>query len=458
MARFEDHFLTRREVMRIGSVAVTGYHFLPVVQPKARATGTTTPAEGKARFCIFVMLEGGQSHVDGWDFKEGPWTPEDFAVQTLPGVGKWPMGLYPELAKRREKYSLIRSMATWESQHGRGQYYMQTGHQHNPALAPELPGVGSVVAYEYASRRKPDDCLPPFVGFNTFPQVGLIGSGFLPATYTPFHVNTSSDISSLAPREEDLPNFKRRWELLQRFDGRMRSDPALERKAYRDFHNHYEGAVEIMSDPRSAGIFSISAEDKARYGSNPVGDSFVLARNLVVADAGTHFIFLTHEDWDHHGSIYEQGNFYQRSKDLDTALSQLLDDLGQTKRDDGTSVLDETLVVCVGEFGRTPGPLTNIAGRDHYQYAFTGMFAGGGVVPGQVLGATDDPGAEITDFGWSGNRPVYPEDMVTTIYAAMGIDWTKSIEETPSGRVYHYVEIFSPTRMLANRVVRELFA
>lgn len=458
MARFEDHFLTRREVMRIGSVAVTGYHFLPVVQPKARATGTTTPAEGKARFCIFVMLEGGQSHVDGWDFKEGPWTPEDFAVQTLPGVGKWPMGLYPELAKRREKYSLIRSMATWESQHGRGQYYMQTGHQHNPALAPELPGVGSVVAYEYASRRKPDDCLPPFVGFNTFPQVGLIGSGFLPATYTPFHVNTSSDISSLAPREEDLPNFKRRWELLQRFDGRMRSDPALERKAYRDFHNHYEGAVEIMSDPRSAGIFSISAEDKARYGSNPVGDSFVLARNLVVADAGTHFIFLTHEDWDHHGSIYEQGNFYQRSKDLDTALSQLLDDLGQTKRDDGTSVLDETLVVCVGEFGRTPGPLTNIAGRDHYQYAFTGMFAGGGVVPGQVLGATDDSGAEITDFGWSGNRPVYPEDMVTTIYAAMGIDWTKSIEETPSGRVYHYIEIFSPTRMLANRVVRELFA
>ena len=362
MARFEDHFLTRREVMRIGSVAVTGYHFLPVVQPKARATGTTAPAEGKARFCIFVMLEGGPSHVDGWDFKEGPWTPEDFAVQTLPDVGKWPMGLYPELAKRRDKYSLMRSMATWESQHGRGQYYMQTGHQHNPALAPELPGVGSVVAYEYASRRKPGDCLPPFVGFNTFPQVGLIGSGFLPATYTPFHVNTSSDISSLAPREEDLPNFKRRWELLQRFDGRVRSDPALEKKAYRDFHNHYEGAVEIMSDPRSAGIFSISAEDKARYGSNPVGDSFVLARNLVVADAGTHFIFLTHEDWDHHGSIYEQGNFYQRSKELDTALSQLMDDLDQTKRDDGTSVLDETLVVCAGEFGRTPGALTNIAG------------------------------------------------------------------------------------------------
>ncbi len=457
MARFEDHFLTRREVLRLGSVAMTGYHFLPLVQPRAKAGGRAAP-EGRAKFCIFVMLEGGQSHVDSWDFKEGPWTPPDFAAETVAGVGQWPMGLYPELAKRREKYSLLRSMSTWESQHGRGQYYMQTGHQHNPALSPELPAVGSVVAYEYASRRRETDFLPPFVGFNTFPQVGLVGSGFLPATYTPFHVNTSSDISVLAPRSEELADFGRRWELLRKFDGPARSAAALEKKAFRDFHNHYEGAVEIMSAPGSAEIFSISDEERSRYGGNPVGDSFVLARNLVVADAGTHFIFLTHEDWDHHGSIYKRENFYKRSHDLDTALSQLLDDLGAAKRDDGTSVLDETLVVCAGEFGRTPGELTNIAGRDHYQYAFTGLFAGGGVRPGQVLGATDERGAEIVDFGWAGNRPVYPEDLVTTIYSAMGIDWTKTIEETPSGRAYHYIEIFSPTKMLANRVVRELFA
>ena len=457
MARFEDHFLTRRELLRVGSVAVTGYHFLPLVQPRVRAGGTVSP-DRRARFCIFVMLEGGQSHVDSWDFKEGPWTPDDFDVRNVPGIGKWPVGLYPELAKRRDKYTLLRSMATWESQHGRGQYYMQTGHQHNPALAPELPAVGSVVAFEYASHRKDTDSLPPFVGFNTFPQVGLIGAGFLPGTYTPFHVNTSSDISALAPRTDELPDFSRRWELLRSFDGRLRTDTALERKAFRDFHSYYEGAVEIMSDPRSAGIFSIGADESARYGGNPVGDSFVLARNLVVADAGTHFIFLTHEDWDHHGSIYKRSNFYKRSNELDTALSQLLDDLEGARRDDGTSVLDETLIVCVGEFGRTPGELTNIAGRDHYQYAFTGLFAGGGVHPGQVLGATNETGAEISDFGWSGNRPVYPEDLVTTIYSAMGIDWTKTIEETPSGRAYHYIEVFSPTKMLANRVVRELFA
>ncbi len=457
MARFEDHFLTRREVLRVGSVAMTGYHFLPLVQPTARAGAPASPT-ANARFCIFVMLEGGQSHVDSWDFKEGAWTPPDFGVRAIPGIGKWPMGLYPELAKRRDRFTLLRSMSTWESQHGRGQYYMQTGHQHNPALSPELPAVGSVVAYEYASRRKESDSLPPFVGFNTFPQVGLIGSGFLPGTFTPFHVNTSSDISALAPGREEMPEFHRRWDLLRRFDSRLRTDPSLEKKAYRDFHSHYEGAVEIMSDPRSAGIFTISEDERSRYGANPVGDSFILARNLVVADAGTHFIFLTHEDWDHHGAIYKPGNFYKRSYELDTALSQLLDDLDTEKRQDGSSALDETLVICVGEFGRTPGELTNIAGRDHFQYAFTGLFAGGGVNPGQVIGATNASGAEITDFGWAGNRPVYPEDLVTTIYSAMGIDWTTTIKDTPSGRAYHYIEMFSPTSMLANRVVRELFA
>ena len=457
MPRLQDHFLTRREMLRVGSVAVTGYYCSPLFQQQVRASGRAA-AEGQARFCIFVMLEGGQSHVDGWDFKEGPWTPPDFAPQSVPGLGTWPMGLYPQLADRRDRYSLVRSMATWESQHGRGQYYMQTGHQHNPALAPELPGIGSVVALESSGARRESDCLPPFVAFNTFPQVGLIGSGFLPATFTPFHINTSSDISALAPKAEELPDFKRRWELLKRLDGRLRSDRSLQRKAYRDYHNHYEGAVDLMSDPRSAHIFRIGESESSRYGGNPVGDSFVLARNLVVADAGTRFIFLTHEDWDHHGAIYKPENFYKRSHELDTALSQLLDDLSAETRADGRSVLDETLVVCVGEFGRTPGELTNIDGRDHYQYAFTGLFAGGGVKPGRVLGATDDAGAQITDPGWSANRPVYPEDLATTIYSAMGIDWTKSIEETPSGRAYHYIEVFSPTRMLANRVVRELFA
>jgi len=438
-------------------VSMAGYHLLPLVQPKAKAAGKATP-RGSARFCIFVMLEGGQSHVDSWDFKEGPWTPEDFDVRELPGVGKWPFALYPELAKRRDKFTLVRSLEGWESQHGRGQYYMQTAHQHNPALAPELPPIGTVVAYEYAERRRETDSLPPYVAFNTFPQVGLIGPGFLPATYGPFHVDTESDVSALAPPEAEREEFQRRWELLKRFDGRLRSDSSLEKKAFRDFHNYYEGAVDLMSDPRSAKIFSLPEEEKRRYGGNVTGDAFILARNLVTADAGTHYIFLSHADWDHHGKIYEKGNFYERSWELDTALSQLLDDLEATKRPDGTSVLDETLICCLGEFGRTPGELTNIAGRDHYQYAFTGLFAGAGVGGGQVIGATDEQGAKIVDPGWSAKRGIYPEDLATTIYSALGIDWSKKMSGTPSGRDFYYIEIFSPTQLLANRVVDELFA
>lgn len=457
MRRFEDLFLTRRDLLRIGGVSMLGVNYLPLIPTRAQAAGKVGP-RGSARFCIFVMLQGGQSHVDSWDFKEGPWTPEDFAVKEIPGVGKWPSSLYPNLGERTDKFSLVRSLRAWESQHGRGQYYVQTAHQHNPALAKELPPIGAVVASEYAARRRPTDSLPPYVGFNTFPQVGLIGPGLMPATYGPFHVNTSSDISSLAPPESEQENFQRRWELLKRFDSRLRTDPALEKKAYRDYHNHYEGAVNLMSDPRSSKIFSLPEEERKRYGENVTGDAFILARNLVTADAGTHFIFLTHEDWDHHGKIYEPNSFYKRSHEIDLCLANLLDDLEAAKRPDGTSVLDETLVITMGEFGRTPGGLTNIAGRDHYPQAYTGLFAGGGVQPGQVIGATDAMGAEIVDPGWAGKRPIYMEDIATTIYSAMGIDWTKKIEETPSGRAFYYVEIFSPTQLLANRPVEQLFS
>jgi hypothetical protein len=449
-------FLTRREMLRIGGLTMTGYHLLPLVEPRVQAAGKAAP-RGSARFCIFVMLQGGPSHVDSWDLKEGAWTPGDFEIRDVPGLGKWPMSLYPRMAERREKFTLVRSLEAWESQHGRGQYYVQTAHQHNPALAPEVPPIGTVVAYEYASRRRSSDSLPPYVAFNTSSQVGLIGPGFMPATYGPFHINTASDLSALAPPESEQAEFHRRWDLLKRFDARLRNDPSLEKKAYRDYHNYYEGAVSLMSDPRSAGVFNLSAADRERYGNTNTGTAFALARNLVVADAGTHFIFLTQEDWDHHASIYTENNHYRLSRELDLCLSHLLDDLQAAQRPGGGSVLDETLVIAMGEFGRTPGPLTNIAGRDHHQFAFTGCFAGGGVRGGQVIGATDEQGGRITAPGWSQKRSIYMEDIATTIYSAMGIDWGKTIEATPSGRAFHYIEIFSPTQLLANREVSELF-
>ena len=458
MAHLIDHLLTRREALRIGGCALSAYWFYPLLKPlNVRAEDKVNP-RGSARFTIFVMLDGGQSHVDAWDLKEGKWTPQDFDVrQVQPGV-KWPMGLYPRLAEQLKRVVLLRSVEAWDSVHGRAQYYVQSAHSLNPALQKEIPPVGSVVAYELASRRRPTDTLPPYVAINvTQSQAGLIKSGFLPATYSPFHIDPATGLGAYSMEESARKDFLRRWELLKGFDARLRNDESLAAKAYRDYHNYYEGAVNMMSDPRAAKIFQIPPADRERYGKNVTGDACILARNLVEADGGTNFIFLQQDGWDHHSRIYERKNHYQHSWELDAALASLIEDLAIRKRGDGRSLLDETMVICMGEFGRTPGDINGLAGRDHYQYAFTTLFAGGGVKGGQIIGKTDETGSKVTESGWSLKRSIYMEDIATTIYSAMGIDWKKSIKATPSGREFYYIEPFAAKAMIGNREISPLF-
>jgi hypothetical protein len=121
--------------------------------------------------------------------------------------------------------------------------------------------------------------------------------------------------------------------------------------------------------------------------------------------------------------------------------------------------LDETLVIAMSEFGRTTGHLSETRqGREHYMQVHSGMFAGGGVKRGAVIGKTDEAGGKIVDFGWSANRPIYMEDIACTIYSALGIDWTKTIENTPSGRAFHYVEPASGTKYVGFQPAQEFFA
>ncbi|MEW6736416.1 MAG: DUF1501 domain-containing protein, partial [Acidobacteriota bacterium] len=187
-------------------------------------------------------------------------------------------------------------------------------------------------------------------------------------------------------------------------------------------------------------------EDKTRYGINPFGVSLAVARNLLKADRGTRFIEVDQYGWDHHNGIYEEGRgsygLFVQATELDLGLSALIDDLAAAPGSvAGKSVLDETIIVVIGEFGRTVGELNRARGRDHYPYAFSGLFLGGGVKGGRVVGATDDKGAGIVDFGWEHKRAIYFTDVVTTIYSAMGIDWTKTVSDTPSGRIFKYTEI-----------------
>jgi uncharacterized protein (DUF1501 family) len=238
----------------------------------------------------------------------------------------------------------------------------------------------------------------------------------------------------------------------------LRSDSSLAAKAFRDYHNYYEGAVSMMSDDRAAKLFRLADDDRTRYGSNITGDAAIIARNLIEADAGTRFIFLQQDGWDHHGDIYKKINLYEKSTVLDQALAALIDDLATRKRPSGSTLLDETMVICMGEFGRTPGPITEgLKGRDHYQYAMTALFAGGGVKGGQIIGKTDETGAKVLQTGWSLSRPPYMEDVTTTVYSALGIDWKKSIQNTPSGREFYYIEPFAAKAMIGNREITPLF-
>ncbi|MBL8235194.1 MAG: DUF1501 domain-containing protein, partial [Bryobacterales bacterium] len=214
----------------------------------------------------------------------------------------------------------------------------------------------------------------------------------------------------------------------------------------------------LMLDPRTAPLFRFDPADRERYGSSATGDACLLARNLVQADAGTQFIFLQQNGWDHHRDIYSKRNHWDHSVELDNALGGLLEDLSTRKRPNGGTLLDETMVVCMGEFGRTPGALTQgLNGRDHYQYAFTVLVAGGGTKGGQIIGKTDELGAKVIDSGWDVKRSIYMEDLATTVYSAMGIDWKKAIQATPSGRAFYYVEPLAAQTVIANREISTLF-
>jgi hypothetical protein len=403
------------------------------------------------------------SQVDSLDAKEGPWTPSYFEIKQF-GDLKLPSGIMKNLPGVLDKVTVVRSLAAWDAVHGRAQYYIQSGHPLNLALAKEVPAIGAVVCHELAGQRKPGDSLPPYIAMNMAGnQAGLINQGFLSAEFGPLSLSVGDRPPDLAPQKGMADTMGRRWQRLQQLDASLRTArPELDR-SYVDYHEYYRGAWAIMNDPRVPEVFSITDEEKKRYGGSSIGNSLLLARNLFQADAGTRFILASHGGWDHHGDIYKENtrNHPVLIRELDAAFTALVKDLDATpsKHSPGRTLLDETLVVCVSEFGRTPGAISETRqGREHYIHAHSGMFAGGGIKRGAVIGRTDDLGGKVVESGWAQQRPIYMEDIACTIYSALGIDWTKTIEATPSGRTFHYVEPASGTKYMKFEPVRELFA
>jgi len=439
--------LSRRQLFQVGSVAVSGFFLEPLVRPLNVTAKERVQPRGTAECCIFLNLAGGASQVDTFDVKEGRWTPPDFDIRTIqPGI-RLPYALFPLLSQKLGKLVLVRSMQAWENEHIRAQYYLQAAHAPSPSRMHEIPSLGSVIAYEFHPRRRESDYLPPFVAMNfTSGAFKVIGEGCLDGSSAPLPLETSRAGFDLVVPEREMARFERRWEFLQKFSATDGHD-----KYFQDFRAYYHGARAMMESPGIRKVLTVDAEERKRYGSTPLGDGCVLARNMVRARAGTRFIMISHAGWDLHAKAYEKEGQYKLARELDTAFANLLTDL------ETGGLLEKTLICCLGEFGRTPGELTVNQGRDHHKDAFTGAFAGAGIAGGRVIGATDLLGAQITDFGWRKKRPVYMEDVAATIYSALGIDWTKTITNTPSGRVFEYVENQSGTDFVSPGEIAELY-
>ena len=454
--------VNRRDLLRLGGLSLVG-GALGAFRPSNAWAGARAKPMGTARQVLFINVEGGMSQVDSLDAKEGKWTPDYFGIKRF-GDLSLPSGVMKNLPGVLDKVTVVRSMAAWDAVHGRAQYYVQTGHPLNLALAKEVPAIGAVVCHELAKERKPTDSLPPYIAMNMAGnQAGLINQGFLSAGVGPLGISVGDGPPDLAPQKGAAETMNRRWARLQALDGTLRAGQPGRDRSFVDYHSYYQGAWQIMNDPRVPEIFTVPDEDKKRYGGSAIGNSLVLARNLFRADAGTRFVLASHGGWDHHGDIYKPNtrNHPTLIRELDAAFAALVTDLDATpsKHAAGKTLLDETLVVCVSEFGRTPGQVSETRqGREHYIHAHCGMFAGGGIKRGAVVGRTDDLGGKVVESGWAQKRPIYMEDVACTIYSALGIDWTKTVEDTPSGRTYHYVEPASGTKYVRFEPVQELFA
>jgi hypothetical protein len=447
MRTVQDAFASRRDLLKIGGMGILGASMdavWPLNIARAATAGKTNP-RGNARNVIFFELSGAISHVEAWDFKENEGTPKDLDVRKVGNDLYLSNLLFPRFSSQIDKFAIIRSLLSHEEVHFRGQYYVQTGRQLNLAFAKEVPSIGSVIAMELDQRRLEADTFPTYLSFYLEKgAAGALSTGFLPPRFSVVDINPESAVRGNSLDQKAVELLEERWRLLQAIhkagpNGTARS---REMSGYRDF---YEVAHRLLTDDRWPAAFLISEEDRARYGASSVGVSSILARNVLAQDAGTHYIHICHPGWDHHVQIWDraaESNHYKLCAELDPALTSLMEDLSSTpsKTDSSKTLLDETLVVVMGEFGRTPGALNNMAGRDHHNKVFPAMFAGAGVKAGRILGASDKDGATCTETGWHRKEQPRIENVVATMYSALGIDWAKEIRNTPSGRAYIYVD------------------
>jgi len=436
---------TRRRFFEVMGAGVSGAFLAQRYAKAADVTTTGVTTKNTAQNVIFILLAGAPSHTDTFDLKMvNGVTPKTFAPDTINGV-LWPTGLLPNLGNQLSDFAIVRSMQAHALVHSLAQTWTQIGRNPAAALGNIAPNIGSVVAIEKDTFRRPGQVFPTFLALNSG---GGVGAGYFPAIYAPFKVLPSAGGIPDTTNPDGQARFGNRWNLMHSLDDSLRVN-SPNGKPMEDYNDFYAAAQQLMYNPVVNQAFAFTAADSARYGTSTLGNACLVATQVLKAQQGTRFIQITSNDgWDMHQNIYAANQLPAKGKILDNAVSALLSDLK------ANGLLAQTMVVMVGEFGRTVGPLSAAQGRDHYPQQFA-MFAGGGVAGGRVIGATNASGSDVSDFGWSAGRYIYPEDIEATIYSAVGIDWTTVRHDDPLGRGFEYVPTTGSFPFLP---VNELFA
>jgi hypothetical protein len=455
-----DVLPSRRDLLKFGGAGLLGASAHTIWSGKASAADwVQKQPRGTAKNVIFVEISGAISHIDTFDFKENIATRKDFDVRKMSNGIYLPNALFPRFQKVLDKVAIMRTFYSHEEVHLNGEYYLQAGRPLNVAFAREIPSVGTVVSYELEKQRKETDTFPTYIAFNLEAnQLGGMSTGFLPPKHSVFDLNPEQAVKGMSLDQKATELLEERYRLLTQIRDTQRSRMSMFGRTIGAFEDFSETGKRLLTDARWPAVFKITEEERKRYGNTDFGLSCLFSRNLLQQEGGTRYIHICHFGWDHHKQIWDRSiedNHYKLISEFDPAAASLIEDLAATpsKTNPGKTLLDETLVVLMSEFGRTVGALNHMGGRDHHKYAFPALFAGAGVKGGLVLGTTDADGSRVVDTGWKNKAQPRIENVVATMYSALGIDWGKELKDTPSKRTYRYVDPFSadiiPTDELA---------
>lgn len=357
---------------------------------------------GKAKNVIVLFMRGGPSHIDTFDPKPGHKNNGPFKAIDTAAPGMQISQHLPRLAKQAKHFSVIRSMNSREGSHERANYLLHTGYL--PAGPVRHPDFGALVSME---RAKKDFDLPSFISIG---GSTINGGGFLGVEYAPFIVNDpSKPPENLAyPKGVTRKRFERRWKLLGAIEKTFAKGrpPAL----IKGHKNMIERASKFMHSPRleAFDLSQVDGETRKRYGDTRFGQGVLVARRL--AEQGVPYVQVNLGGWDTHNNNFEA--IERLSGVLDPAMASLYEDLARSGK------LDETLVLWIGDFGRTPR-INNNNGRDHYPRAWSFVVGGGGLQGGRVIGKTSAGGESVVA------DEVKPSDLFATLAHGLGLEREK---------------------------------